>query len=181
MAEREVEGGPVEGMRVLLVDDLTTDGGSKVAFTRGLRAAGAKVTEALCLFSHGTFPGGAERLGGARAASACPGDMEGCCIARTGRHAAGGGPRRAGAIHSRPGDLVGDAWRPDDADHATAVVRPGGRTILQDSATYYEGGITGMRRNSAPVGAEFAPGWTVVLAASVGVGFRDYRDTGQKG
>ncbi len=60
----QVEGGPVEGMRVLLVDDLTTDGGSKVAFTRGLRSAGATVTEALCLFHHGTFPGGAERLAG---------------------------------------------------------------------------------------------------------------------
>jgi orotate phosphoribosyltransferase len=58
----QVEGGTVEGKRVLLVDDLTTDGGSKVAFTRGLRSAGATVTEALCLFSHGTFPGGAERL-----------------------------------------------------------------------------------------------------------------------
>ena len=60
----QVEGGPVEGMRVLLVDDLTTDGGSKVAFARGLRSAGATVTEALCLFYHGTFPGGAERLAG---------------------------------------------------------------------------------------------------------------------
>lgn len=58
----QVEGGPVEGMRVLLVDDLMTDGGSKVAFARGLRAGGAVVTQALCLFRHGTFPGGAERM-----------------------------------------------------------------------------------------------------------------------
>jgi orotate phosphoribosyltransferase len=58
----QVEGGTVEGQRVLLVDDLTTDGGSKVAFTRGLRAAGATVSDALCLFYHGTFPGGTERL-----------------------------------------------------------------------------------------------------------------------
>lgn len=58
----QVEGGPVEGRRVLLVDDLTTDGGSKVAFTRGLRAAGATVSDAFCLFNHGTFPGVAERL-----------------------------------------------------------------------------------------------------------------------
>src|SRR5579863_9377935 len=58
----QVEGGPVEGQRVLLVDDLTTDGGSKVAFTRGLRAAGAMVSDALSLFYHGTFPGAAERL-----------------------------------------------------------------------------------------------------------------------
>ena len=58
----QVEGGPVDGKRVLLVDDLTTDGGSKVAFTRGLRAAGATVSDGLSLFYHGTFPGAAERL-----------------------------------------------------------------------------------------------------------------------
>ncbi|MDB5370092.1 MAG: orotate phosphoribosyltransferase [Roseomonas sp.] len=58
----QVEGGGVEGRRVLLVDDLTTDGGSKMAFTRGLRAAGAEVTQALSIFYHGAFPGSAERL-----------------------------------------------------------------------------------------------------------------------
>ncbi|WP_159347122.1 orotate phosphoribosyltransferase [Roseomonas harenae] len=58
----QVEGGSVEGQRVLLVDDLMTDGGSKVAFARGLRSAGAHVDHALCLFHHGTFPGGAERM-----------------------------------------------------------------------------------------------------------------------
>ncbi len=58
----QVEGGPVDGQRVLLIDDLTTDGGSKVAFTRGLRAAGATVSDTLSLFYHGTFPGAAERL-----------------------------------------------------------------------------------------------------------------------
>ena len=58
----QVEGGPVEGMRTLLVDDLMTDGGSKVAFTRGLRSAGAVVEQALVLFQHGTFPGGAARM-----------------------------------------------------------------------------------------------------------------------
>lgn len=62
----QVEGGSVDGQRVLLVDDLTTDGGSKVAFTRGLRAAGATVSDAFCLFYHGTFPGGAERLAALR-------------------------------------------------------------------------------------------------------------------
>jgi orotate phosphoribosyltransferase len=58
----QVEGGPVDGKRVLLVDDLTTDGGSKAAFVRGLRAAGATVSDALSLFYHGTFPGAAERM-----------------------------------------------------------------------------------------------------------------------
>jgi orotate phosphoribosyltransferase len=58
----QVEGGGVEGRRVLLVDDLTTDGSSKLAFTRGLRAAGAEVTQAFSIFHHSAFPGGAERL-----------------------------------------------------------------------------------------------------------------------
>jgi orotate phosphoribosyltransferase len=58
----QVEGGFVDGMRVLLVDDLATDANSKVAFTRGLRAAGAIVTDALVLFAHRIFPGTAERL-----------------------------------------------------------------------------------------------------------------------
>ena len=52
----------MQGQRVLLVDDLTTDGGSKVAFTRGLREAGAVVEDALTIFHHGVFPGSAERL-----------------------------------------------------------------------------------------------------------------------
>lgn len=58
----QVEGGSVDGMHVLLVDDLATDGGSKTAFVRGLRTAGATVTDALVIFHHAVFPGGAERL-----------------------------------------------------------------------------------------------------------------------
>jgi orotate phosphoribosyltransferase len=58
----QVEGGSVEGRRALLVDDLTTDGSSKLAFTRGLRSAGAEVTQAFSIFHHGAFPGSTERL-----------------------------------------------------------------------------------------------------------------------
>lgn len=58
----QVEGGPVEGLRVLLMDDLTTDGASKLNFVRGLRAAGAEVTDALTIFYHDAFPGAGERL-----------------------------------------------------------------------------------------------------------------------
>jgi len=58
----QVEGGPVEGLRVLLVDDLTTDGSSKASFARGLRDAGGIVTDVLTIFNHGVFPGGTERL-----------------------------------------------------------------------------------------------------------------------
>jgi len=58
----QVEGGSVEGLHVLLMDDLTTDGASKLAFTRGLRAAGAIVDHALTIFYHNAFAGALERL-----------------------------------------------------------------------------------------------------------------------
>ena len=58
----QVEGGPVEGLRVLLMDDLTTDGGSKLNFARGLRAAGAEVEHVLTIFYHDAFPGAGERI-----------------------------------------------------------------------------------------------------------------------
>ena len=46
----------------MLVDDLTTDGGSKLNFARGLRAAGAIVEHVLTIFYHDVFPGATERL-----------------------------------------------------------------------------------------------------------------------
>lgn len=58
----QVEGGSVEGARVLLVDDLTTDGSSKLNFARGLRSAGAVVEHALTIFYNDAFPGTVERL-----------------------------------------------------------------------------------------------------------------------
>jgi len=60
--DAQVEGGLVDGLRVLLVDDLATDGESKVAFLRGLRTAGATVTDGLVIFYYNAFPGAAERL-----------------------------------------------------------------------------------------------------------------------
>ncbi|MDB5566363.1 MAG: Orotate phosphoribosyltransferase [Tardiphaga sp.] len=58
----QVEGGAVDGLRVLLVDDLTTDATSKVSFASGLRQAGATVTDVLTIFYHSAFPGATERL-----------------------------------------------------------------------------------------------------------------------
>jgi orotate phosphoribosyltransferase len=58
----QVEGGDVDGLNVLLVDDLTTDGGSKLNFARGLRAAGAIVEHVLTIFYHDVFPGADDRL-----------------------------------------------------------------------------------------------------------------------
>src|SRR3546814_4095176 len=58
----QVEGGTVAGLRVLLMDDLTTDGGSKLAFARGLRSAGAAVEHILTIFYHDALPGAKTRL-----------------------------------------------------------------------------------------------------------------------
>jgi orotate phosphoribosyltransferase len=53
----QIEGALVEGARVLLVEDLATDGGSKVRFAEALRAAGGEVAHTLVVFYYGIFPG----------------------------------------------------------------------------------------------------------------------------
>jgi len=58
----QVEGGPVDGLRILLVDDLTTDATSKLSFAKGLRQAGATVTDVLSIFYSSVFPGANDRL-----------------------------------------------------------------------------------------------------------------------
>ncbi len=50
-----VEGGDVEGRRVLLVEDLVTTGGSSLAGVEALRDAGAVVEHCLCITAYG-FP-----------------------------------------------------------------------------------------------------------------------------
>lgn len=51
-----IEGHMREGARVLLVEDLTTDGGSKVAFAEALREAGAEISDVFSVFFYGTRP-----------------------------------------------------------------------------------------------------------------------------
>lgn len=50
-----IEGGDVQGKRVLLVEDLVTTGGSSLSGVRALREAGAEVTDCLAIISYG-FP-----------------------------------------------------------------------------------------------------------------------------
>lgn len=57
-----IEGEIRAGANVLLVEDLTTDGGSKVGFVEALREAGAKVTDILVVFYYGAFPGAEQVL-----------------------------------------------------------------------------------------------------------------------
>jgi orotate phosphoribosyltransferase len=52
----QIEGHLVEGQRVLLVEDMTSDGGSKVNFCNALREAGAKVEHVLVFFFYDIFP-----------------------------------------------------------------------------------------------------------------------------
>ena len=51
-----IEGDMQEGDNVLLVEDMTTDGGSKVSFVDGIREAGANCNHCFVVFSYGIFP-----------------------------------------------------------------------------------------------------------------------------
>lgn len=51
----QIEGDMPEGARVLLVEDLTTDGGSKITFANVLRAAGAHIEHAFSVFYYGIY------------------------------------------------------------------------------------------------------------------------------
>jgi orotate phosphoribosyltransferase len=53
--KKRVEGGDVNGRRVVLVEDLVTTGGSSIAAIDALRAEGAIVTDMLAIISYG-FP-----------------------------------------------------------------------------------------------------------------------------
>jgi orotate phosphoribosyltransferase len=59
----QIEGHVVEGQRVLLVEDMTTDGRSKVNFCNALRAAGMKVEHVLVFFFYDIFPEARKILG----------------------------------------------------------------------------------------------------------------------
>ena len=59
----QIEGHVVEGERVLLVEDMTTDGRSKVNFCKALREAGTKVEHCLVFFFYDIFPEGRKILG----------------------------------------------------------------------------------------------------------------------
>ncbi len=59
----QIEGHVAEGERVLLVEDMTTDGRSKVNFCNALREAGTKVEHCLVFFFYDIFPEGRKILG----------------------------------------------------------------------------------------------------------------------
>lgn len=61
----QIEGEMRQGARVLLVEDLTTDGGSKVLFAQALRDAGAVIEDVFAVFFYGIFKESVKILGDA--------------------------------------------------------------------------------------------------------------------
>lgn len=53
--DAQIEGAPIDGKRALLVEDLTTDGGSKIRFAEAMRNAGATVDHTIVLFYYDIF------------------------------------------------------------------------------------------------------------------------------
>ena len=58
-----IEGAMGEGDRVLLVEDLTTDGGSKLSFVDAIRDTGAACAHTAVIFYYGIFPETEKTLG----------------------------------------------------------------------------------------------------------------------
>ncbi|MGB0844693.1 MAG: orotate phosphoribosyltransferase, partial [Alphaproteobacteria bacterium] len=54
--DAQIEGNIEEGQNVLLVEDLTTDGGSKLKFCDAIRKAGAECTDTFVVFFYDIFP-----------------------------------------------------------------------------------------------------------------------------
>jgi orotate phosphoribosyltransferase len=59
----QIEGEVKDGQRVLLVEDMTTDGGSKVNFIKALRNAGCVCDHTFVFFYYDIFPEGLKLLG----------------------------------------------------------------------------------------------------------------------
>ena len=60
--DAQIEGQIDEGQRVLLVEDLTTDGGSKVKFAEAIRTAGARCDHTVVVFYYDIFKDAPEKL-----------------------------------------------------------------------------------------------------------------------
>ena len=103
------------GQRVLLVEDLATDGRSKVNFVKAIRDAGGKCDHCFVIFFYDIYPEGKKILGRSRRHAACADHLVGRAGGRQGERQvraedAGGGRE----IHERPGRLVEGAWRRGD-------------------------------------------------------------------
>ncbi len=60
--DAQIEGDLGQGSRTLLVEDLASDGASKLVFVDALRTAGAVVSDTFVIFFYGVFPGALSSL-----------------------------------------------------------------------------------------------------------------------
>ena len=58
----QIEGEMKEGARVLLVEDLASEGTSKINFVNAIRAAGGQIAHTFVVFHYGIFPSSIESL-----------------------------------------------------------------------------------------------------------------------
>ena len=58
----QIEGEMKEGARVLLVEDLASEGTSKINFVNAIRAAGGQIAHTFVVFHYGIFPSSVESL-----------------------------------------------------------------------------------------------------------------------
>ena len=60
--DAQIEGEMPEGSRIILVEDLTTDGGSKIKFAEAIRKAGATIDHTFAIFYYDIFKEAPDRL-----------------------------------------------------------------------------------------------------------------------
>ena len=60
--DAQIEGSLEQGKKVLLVEDLATDGGSKINFVEALLTAGGEVSDIFVVFFYGAFPNALDAL-----------------------------------------------------------------------------------------------------------------------
>ena len=125
----QIEGHLEPGERVLLVEDLTTDGRSKVNFCNALREAGATVEHCFVVFFYDIFPEGQKIL--ATSASRCTRSPPGGTCWRSPRRAASSTARSSAEVEKFMNDPAG--WskahggvRPSGGvNGSSAIVMPG--------------------------------------------------------
>ena len=76
--DARIEGDIKDGQRILLVEDLTTDGGSKLNFVEALRTAGAEVAHTFVIFYYDIFTDTPDRLAEVGIKVTLPCNMVGC-------------------------------------------------------------------------------------------------------
>ena len=108
----QIEGKLIAGQRVLLVEDLATDGRSKVNFVKAIRDAGGKCDHCFVIFFYDIYPAGQENPRRSRRHTARAHHLVGRAGGRQSeRQIRSQDAGRGREIHERSGRLVEGAWR----------------------------------------------------------------------